>query len=89
MNIKKERFDGSKDTEAFQRLQTAITYEVGRLDETTRQRLLARFFRNAPAGSYIIKPLPSGGVTFEFTKVGREFVSQQMKYCLLYTSRCV
>ncbi|AGL62409.1 hypothetical protein L336_0707 [Candidatus Saccharimonas aalborgensis] len=80
MNIKKERFDGSKDTEAFQRLQTAITYEVGRLDETTRQRLLARFFRNAPAGSYIIKPLPSGGVTFEFTKVGREFVSQQMKY---------
>jgi hypothetical protein len=79
-SIKRENFKGSDDSETFQRLQAAITFEIGRLNETLRQRLLAMFFRNAPAGSYIIKPLPSGGVTFEFTKVGREFVSQQIKY---------
>ncbi len=77
---KKERLVGSTDNESFRRLQTAITYEIGRLNETTRQRLLAQFFRNAPAGAYILKTLPSGDVAFEFTKAGRAFVSQQMKY---------
>ena len=57
----------------FDRLETAISYELSYVDEVDRRRVLSVLFRDTP-GAYSIETGSTGEVKFTLTPSGRKFI---------------